>query len=61
MSTWAIIYHQRSETIYSRIVNGIEVRVIDTPGLATDVNEVKIIAGLRDESEEKADMHALLY
>ena len=46
--------------LYKKSVNGIEVRIIDTPGFAaTDVSEAKIIAELQAESEGKADM--LLY
>jgi energy-coupling factor transporter ATP-binding protein EcfA2 len=46
--------------LYQKSVNGIEVRIIDTPGLAaTDVREAKIIAELQNESGGKADM--LLY
>ena len=45
---------------YTNTVNGVEVKIIDTPGLAaTDVNEAKIIAELQAESRGKADM--LLY
>lgn len=46
--------------LYTSSVNGIEVRIIDTPGLtAADVSEAKIITGLQAESGGKADM--LLY
>ena len=46
--------------LYTSIMGGIEVRIIDTPGLAaTDVNELKSIAALQDMSGGKADM--LLY
>jgi hypothetical protein len=45
---------------YTNIMNGVEVKIIDTPGLAaTDVNEAKIIAQLQAESGSEADM--LLY
>jgi hypothetical protein len=45
---------------YTNTVNGVEVKIIDTPGLAaTDVNEAKIIAQLQAESRGEADM--LLY
>ena len=45
---------------YTNTVNGVRVKIIDTPGLAaTDVNEAKIIAQLQAESRGKADM--LLY
>ena len=45
---------------YTNTVNGVEVRIIDTPGLAaSDVNEARIIAKLQAESGGKADM--LLY
>jgi energy-coupling factor transporter ATP-binding protein EcfA2 len=57
-------HHSTSTTtevkLYQKSVNGIEVRIIDTPGFAaTDVSETKIIAELRAESGGKADM--LLY
>ena len=57
-------HHSTSTTtevkLYQKSVNGIEVQIIDTPGLAaTDVSEAKIIAELQAESEGKADM--LLY
>ena len=46
--------------VYASTINGVEVRIIDTPGLAVkDVNEAKVIARLQEESKEKADM--LLY
>ena len=46
--------------LYTSTMNGIEVRIIDTPGLAAkDVSEAKTIADLQDESGGKADM--LLY
>ena len=46
--------------VYTSIVRGIEVRIIDTPGLAvSDIDELKSIAELQDESGGKADM--LLY
>ena len=57
--------HQSTSTttevrLYQKSINGIEVRIIDTPGLAaTDVNEAKIITELQAESGGKADM--LLY
>ena len=45
---------------YTNTVNGVEVRIIDTPGLAaSDVNEARIIAELQAESGGKA--HMLLY
>jgi energy-coupling factor transporter ATP-binding protein EcfA2 len=57
-------HHSTSTTtevkLYQKSVNGREVRIIDTPGLATtDVSEAKIIAELQDRSGGKADM--LLY
>ena len=46
--------------IYTSNINGVEVRIIDTPGLAAmDVDEAKVIARLQEESGGKADM--LLY
>ena len=57
-------HHSTSTTtevkLYKRSVNGIEVRIIDTPGFAaTDVSEAKIINELQAKSGGKADM--LLY
>ena len=46
--------------VYTSTINGVEVRIIDTPGFAAkDVNEAKVIARLQEESGKKADM--LLY
>ena len=46
--------------VYTSTINGVEVRIIDTPGLAAmDVDEAKVIAKLQEESKGKADM--LLY
>ena len=46
--------------VYTSSINGVKVRIIDTPGLAaTDVDEAKVIAKLEEESKGKADM--LLY
>jgi GTP-binding protein EngB required for normal cell division len=57
-------HHSKSITtkvkLYQKSVNGIEVRIIDTPGFAaTDVREAKIVDELQAESGGKADM--LLY
>ena len=46
--------------VYTSTINGVEVRIIDTPGLAAkDMNEAKVIAELQEESKGEADM--LLY
>jgi predicted GTPase len=46
--------------VYTSTINGVEVRIIDTPGLAAmDVDEAKVIAKLEEESKGKVDM--LLY
>lgn len=50
----------KSVKIYTSTVGGVQVRMIDMPGLAaTDVNELESIADLQEASRAKADM--LLY
>lgn len=46
--------------VFTNVINGVKVRIIDTPGFAAkDVNEAKVIARLQEESKGKGDM--LLY